>query len=79
MAPATSIQESVSAAGGDYFGEIGLLGEMGRTASVTAQTPVDLLALDGDGFQRLISVSREAYDDLRDAAQRRLLQTATRF
>ncbi|MGQ0551321.1 MAG: cyclic nucleotide-binding domain-containing protein [Armatimonadota bacterium] len=60
---------------GEYFGEIGLLREMRRTATVTAATPVELLVLDQKGFARLVADSREAHGDLDTAARDRLSRT----
>ncbi|MGH2375713.1 MAG: cyclic nucleotide-binding domain-containing protein [bacterium] len=60
---------------GEYFGEIGLLREMRRTATVTAATPVELLVLDQKGFTRLVADSKEAYGDLDAAARGRLARS----
>ncbi len=40
---------------GDFFGEIALLDGGGRTASVVAETDLDLLVCDPRGFQRLLA------------------------
>ena len=40
---------------GDYFGEIGLLRRIPRTATVTAQTPCDLYRIPGEEFLRLVN------------------------
>lgn len=73
--PAGKSIEVARLASGAYFGEIGLLREMQRTATVTAVTPVELLVLDQKGFTRLVADSKEAYGDLAAAARGRLVRT----
>lgn len=57
---------------GQYFGEIGLLSHMPRTASVWAKTDVEVLALDQDEFRWLVSSSEATEDDLERVARQRL-------
>jgi len=42
---------------GDFFGEIGLIANSPRTASVTTGTPVEALRVDGKDFKKLLSES----------------------
>lgn len=44
---------------GQFFGEVGVVGGKPRNATVRALTDCDLLALDGNTFRRLLSVSEE--------------------
>jgi hypothetical protein len=57
---------------GQFFGEIGLLTDSPRTASVRARAPVELLALDRQNFERLVAQSRASADELTAVAQKRL-------
>ncbi len=63
---------------GEFFGEIGLLSDMVRTATVTTVTECELLALEVADFRRLL----DAHPDLRAAitkvAEQRLSANGTR-
>ncbi len=61
---------------GQYFGEIGLLSLAPRTASVYAKTPVELLALDRDTFNKVVANSGTTAEEVAEVARRRLAQTA---
>ena len=40
---------------GEFFGEMAVLFDQPRAASVRATTPCDLLVLDGDEFRRIVN------------------------
>lgn len=57
---------------GDMFGEMGILMETRRTADVRADTNVNLLALDWNGFKSLVDSSQQTANDfMRIVEQRR--------
>jgi CRP-like cAMP-binding protein len=63
---------------GQFFGEIGLIARSGRTATVTAGTPVDVLRIAGRDFQKLLEASpRLALKILEELAER-LQSTSSR-
>ncbi len=57
---------------GDFFGEIGLLTEARRTASVRAKTDLELLALDWDAFRQMVEASEPTAKDLAEIVRERL-------
>lgn len=59
---------------GDYFGEIGLIEGIGRTAEVRAVTPVTLLRIPGEDFLDALSANRPSAAII-DGASRRLRRT----
>ncbi|MCB8921451.1 MAG: cyclic nucleotide-binding domain-containing protein [Ardenticatenaceae bacterium] len=63
---------------GDYFGEIGLLEDQQRTATVRAVTAVHALAFDRAAFRRWLSKSPESKQDLQQTMQERLNELGNR-
>ena len=59
---------------GDYFGEIALLRDVPRTATVSAEGPLKLLALERDEFLGAVTGSRVAVETADREASRRLEQ-----
>lgn len=57
---------------GDFFGEIALLGDSSRTATVTASSPAKLLVLYGTEFRRLETEHPDIAARIRDAMEARL-------
>ena len=57
---------------GDYFGEIALLAETPRTATVRARTPCLLLTLARDQFDALVSSSPQVRDMMEELMRERL-------
>lgn len=57
---------------GDFFGEIGLLRDVPRTATVTAQTDVEVLAMERDDFLDAITGQHDARAAADEVISRRL-------
>jgi CRP-like cAMP-binding protein len=57
---------------GDFFGEIAILGEGRRTATVTSTSPVRLLVMFGTEFRRLEAAHPDIASRLTEAMQARL-------
>ena len=56
---------------GDFFGEVAILGDGRRTATVTSTTPVRLLVLFGTEFRQLEAAHPEIASRIADAMQAR--------
>jgi thioredoxin reductase (NADPH) len=66
-------QEVINRVGpGDYFGEIGLLADAPRNATVRAKTSLELMAIDKETFQRLLESSQATADEVRRVADERM-------
>ena len=57
---------------GDFFGEIALIAERARTATITALAPCKLLVLHKDDFESFMNAHPDLRDAVRVAARRRL-------
>jgi len=58
---------------GEYFGEIALLMDMPRTATIVAMQPAILLELKAEDFQELVRDSSATKQALERASSRRVL------
>ncbi len=63
--------------GGDFVGEIALLEDVPRTATVTAETPVRLFVLTGKDFRQLLDENPAVERKVLRALARRLARDAT--
>jgi voltage-gated potassium channel len=57
---------------GDFFGEIALIAERERTATITALSACKLLVLDKEDFEKFMGAHPDLKEAVRDAAMRRL-------
>jgi CRP/FNR family cyclic AMP-dependent transcriptional regulator len=63
--------------GGDFVGEIALLEDVRRTATVTAETPVRLFVLTGSDFRRLLDENPGVERKVLRALARRLVEASS--
>ena len=66
-------------AAGDFFGEISLIENRPRVASVVALTPMTLMRLDREGFDVFLRHSESARADIGATAAKRALATGRAF
>lgn len=62
---------------GDFFGEIALIADRARTATITALVPCKLLVLHKDDFERFMDSHPDLKQAVREAAKRRLEELRT--
>ena len=67
----------VTLTGGDFVGEIALVTELPRTATVTAETPVRLFVLTSREFHAVLDRDRTVERKVLRALARRLAETAS--
>src|SRR2546422_1403852 len=60
---------------GKYFGEIGLLADAPRNATVRARTSVEAMAIDRATFRRLLESSQTTADEVRQVAKERIARS----
>jgi thioredoxin reductase (NADPH) len=63
---------------GEYFGEIGLLQDAPRMATVRARTALEVMALDRESFARLMTSSQATLDEVKRVAAERTRAAGSR-
>jgi len=71
-------KEIASLRSGDFFGEIALISDVPRTATVTATSPVRLLVLSARDFRRLMRESPAVQNKVLQALAHRVAELSTR-
>lgn len=65
-------EELIRRRAGEFFGEIGLLSDLPRTATISAVTDGELLALDLETFRSIMKISSVTADNIAEVAKSRL-------
>jgi CRP-like cAMP-binding protein len=74
----TNGEQIASLEPGDFFGEVAILGDGHRTATVTSTSPVQLLVMFGTEFRRLETAHPEIAARIADAMQSRVARHVTK-
>ena len=77
-ADAGEVRRVASLKAGQFFGEIAILRDRPRTATVRAVTPVTLLAMERETFQSLVAQALATTQDFDRVIQERLDATGAR-